>query len=75
MRKGNRRHPAWQSFGGMSFLLYSPRVATAAEPHDVDLMTIINDNISILMNEFPRFSVEMLMDMAMRLRKTHQLIV
>jgi hypothetical protein len=39
-------------FGGMSIFLSSPRVASAVERDDVDLVTIINDYVCILMNEF-----------------------
>ena len=44
--------PHDKSLGGMPFFLSSPRVATAVKLDDVDLVTIIDDNISILMNEF-----------------------
>jgi hypothetical protein len=44
--------PHGKSLGGMPFSLSSPRVATAVTLDDVDLVTIIDDNISILMNEF-----------------------
>ena len=44
--------PHGKCFGGMSFFLSSPRVATVMERDDVDLETIINDYISIQMDEF-----------------------
>jgi hypothetical protein len=50
--KGNRLIPHGKCFSGMSFFLSSPRVATTMERDDVDLVTIINDYISIQMNEF-----------------------
>ena len=36
----------------MTFFLFSLHVATAVGLNDADLVTIINDNIRILMNEF-----------------------
>jgi membrane protein len=56
-------------FGEMSFLLSSPRVVTAVALEDVELAEISNENISNLMNEYPEFVVEMLRDMAERVRE------
>jgi membrane protein len=61
-------------FGGMSFLLASTRVATATALDEVELVTINNENITNLMNEYPEFVVEMLREMAQRLRETNKLI-
>ena len=61
-------------FGGMSFLLSSPRVAKAVALEDVELVTIKNENINNLMNEYPEFVVEMLREMAQRLRETNKVI-
>jgi len=41
---------------------------------DVALVAITNENINNLMNEYPQFVVEMLRDMAKRLRETNKLI-
>ncbi len=61
-------------FGGLSFLLSSPRVARAVALEDVELATINNENINKLMNEYPEFIVEMLREMAERLRETNKAI-
>lgn len=61
-------------FGGMSFLLSSPRVATAIALADVELVAINNENITNLMNEYPEFVVDILKDMAARLRDTNKAI-
>ncbi len=77
IRKGDREVaviPEGKCFGGMSFLLSSPRVATAESLDDVELVMITNENINNLMNEFPEFVVEMLREMALRLRETNRLI-
>lgn len=66
--------PEGKCFGEMSFLLSSPRVATAVALDDVELVTISNENISNLMNEYPEFIVEMLREMALRLRETNKLL-
>ncbi len=63
-----------KSFGGLSFLLSSPRVATAVALEEVELVMLNNENISNLMNEFPEFVVGMLREMALRLRETNRLI-
>ena len=65
---------AGRCFGEMSFLLAAPRVATAIALDDVELVTINGENISNLMNDFPGFVVEMLKEMAVRLRETNKLI-
>jgi membrane protein len=61
-------------FGEMSFLLAAPRVATAIALEDVELVTINSENISKMMNEFPEFVVDLLRDLAIRLRETNKLI-
>lgn len=66
--------PQGKSFGGLSFLLSSPRAATAVALEDVELVTLDNENINNLMNEFPEFVVEMLREMALRLRMTNGVI-
>ena len=65
---------AGRCFGGMSFLLSSPRVAGAVALEDVELVTINNENISKLMNEYPEFVVEMLREMADRLRESNKVL-
>jgi membrane protein len=61
-------------FGGMSFFLGSLRVARAVALQDVELVTISNENINNLMNEFPEFVVEILREMAERLRETNKVV-
>jgi membrane protein len=61
-------------FGGMSFFLSTSRVARAVALEDVELVTINNENINNLMNEFPEFVVEILREMAERLRETNRVI-
>jgi len=63
-----------ECFGGLSFLLASKRVATATALDDVELVIINKENINNLMNEYPEFVVEMLREMALRLRETNKLI-
>lgn len=65
---------AGRCFGGMSFFLSSSRVARAVALEDVELVTINNENINNLMNEFPEFVVEILREMAERLRDTNRVI-
>ena len=67
--------PEGKFFGEMSYLLSAPRVATAMALDDVELVAISNENINKLMNEYPEFVLEMLREMAERLRKTNELIV
>ncbi len=61
-------------FGEMSFFLASPRVATAVALEDVELVIINNENMKKLMNEYPAFVVEMLRELALRLRETNRLV-
>ncbi len=77
IRKGEREIgvvPQGRSFGGLSFLLSSPRVATAVALEDVELVLLNNENINNLMNEYPEFVLEMLREMALRLRETNKII-
>lgn len=77
LRKGEKELaviPQGKSFGGLSFLLSSSRVATAVALDEVELVTIRNENINDLMNEYPEFVVEMLREMALRLRETNKMI-
>ena len=66
--------PQEKSFGGLSFLLSSSRVATAIAIENVDLVVLDNENINNLMKEFPEFVVEMLREMALRLRESNRMI-
>lgn len=66
--------PQGKSFGGLSFLLLSQRAATVVALEDVELVMLNNENISKLMNEFPELVVEMLREMALRLRETNKVI-
>lgn len=67
--------PAGKFFGEMSFLLRAPRSATAVALDDVELVSISDRTIATLMNEFPEFVLEMLRDVAVRLRDTSRLVV
>jgi membrane protein len=66
--------PAGKCFGEMSFLLAAPRVAAAFALEDTELVRIDNENVTQLMNEYPEFVVEMLREMALRLREADRLI-
>jgi hypothetical protein len=61
-------------FGGMSFFLASPRAARAVALDEVELVTISNENISNLMNEYPEFVLEILREMAERFREFNKVI-
>jgi membrane protein len=61
-------------FGEISFLLAAPRLSTAVAIHDVELVSINNENVTQLMIEYPEFVVEMLREMALRLREAGKLI-
>jgi membrane protein len=63
-----------KSFGEISFLLASPRIATAVALEDVELVIINNENVKKLMNEYPAFVVEMLRGLALRLRQANRLM-
>jgi membrane protein len=66
--------PAGKCFGGISFLLSTPRAAMAVALEEVELVSLGNENINKLMNEYPEFVVEMLRDMALRLREANKLV-
>jgi membrane protein len=66
--------PPGTCFGEVSFLLSLKRVVTASALDDVELVAISNENINKLMNEYPQFVIEMLRDMAKRLRETNWLV-
>jgi CRP-like cAMP-binding protein len=55
-------------------VLASPRLSTAVAVHDVELVSINNENVTQLMNEYPEFVVEILREMALRLREAGKLI-
>jgi len=77
IRKGDKELGVITSgkcFGGVSFLLSSPRVAMAVALEDVELVTISSGNIDALMSEYPEFIVEMLREMAQRLREADRQI-
>jgi membrane protein len=61
-------------FGGMSFLLSLPRMAQAVALEDVELVAIDNENIGKLMNEYPAYVIEILREMAERLRDTNKVV-
>jgi len=66
--------PAGKCFGAISFLLSIPRVATATALEDVELVTISNDNIDRMMNEYPEFVIEILREIATRLREANRVV-
>jgi membrane protein len=66
--------PEGKCFGEISFLLAVPRLSTAVASQDVELVSIDNENVTLLMNEYPDFVVEVLRDMALRLREADTLI-
>jgi len=61
-------------FGEMSFLLAAPRLSTAVATRDIELVSINNENVAQLMNDYPEFVVEILREMALRLREAGKLI-
>jgi membrane protein len=61
-------------FGGMSFLLSSPRMAQAVALEDVELVAVGNENLDKLMSEYPAYVVELLREMAERLRDTNKVV-
>ncbi len=65
---------AGKCFGEMSFLLAAPRLSTAVAVQDVELVSIDNENVAQLMNEYPEFVVGVLREMALRLREAGMLI-
>jgi hypothetical protein len=66
--------PKGKCFGAMSLLLSSPRMATARALEDVELVTISNENIDHLMNEYPEFVMEILREIAVRLREANRVV-
>jgi len=66
--------PQRKCFGEISFLLASPRLSTAIATDDVELVSVNNENVALLMNEYPEFVVDMLREMALRLREAGKLI-
>ena len=65
---------AGKCFGEMSFLLAAARLSTAMAIDDVELVSINNENVTQLMNDYPEFVVGMLREMALRLREAGKLI-
>jgi membrane protein len=61
-------------FGAVSFLLSVPRVASAVALEDADLVVISNENIDGLMNEYPEFVIEILREIAFRLREANKVV-
>jgi len=52
----------------------APRLSTAVAINEVELVSINNENVTQLMNEYPVFVVDMLREMALRLREAGKLI-
>jgi len=66
--------PEGKFFGAMSYLLSTPRIATAVALDDVELVAISSENIDKLMNEYPELDMKMLRQMAERLHEANKLI-
>jgi hypothetical protein len=66
--------PVGKCFGAMSFLLSTTRTATATALEDVELVIIASDNIDKMMNEYPEFVIEILREIATRLRETNKAV-
>lgn len=60
-------------FGIVSFLLGSPRIATAVAAEDSVLVAITKQNIGDLMREFPEMALALLTELASRQRDTDKL--
>ncbi|HUL00993.1 MAG TPA: YhjD/YihY/BrkB family envelope integrity protein [Nitrospirota bacterium] len=61
-------------FGAVSFILSIPRVASTRALEDVELVIISNDNIDKMMNEYPEFVIEILREIAFRLRESNKVV-
>jgi len=61
-------------FGAISFLLSVPRVATSVALEDAELVVISDENIDKLMNEYPEFIMEILREIAFRLREANKVV-
>jgi len=56
-------------FGALSFLMSVPRVATCVAAEDTELVVINAENIDKMMDEYPEFVIEILKEIALRLRE------
>jgi len=56
-------------FGALSFLMSVPRVATCVAVEDTELVIIDAENIDKMMDEYPEFVIEILKEIALRLRE------
>ena len=65
---------AGQYFGVVSFLLETPRIASAVALEEAELVMITRKNINDLMHESPEFILAMLKETALRLRETNRLL-
>jgi membrane protein len=75
IRKGDRELAviaAGQFFGEMSFLLGTPRTATAVALEGCECLVIHEENIDTLMREFPGILRGMLTELAQRLKDTSE---
>jgi membrane protein len=61
-------------FGAISFLLSIPRVASAVALEDAELVAISDENIDKLMNEYPEFVIEILREIALRLKEANKVV-
>jgi YihY family inner membrane protein len=66
--------PRGKYFGEMAFLLREKRVASAVALEDTDLIIINTRNMDALMKEFPEIIIDMLREVASRLRETDKLL-
>jgi membrane protein len=66
--------PRGKCFGAISFLLSIPRVASAVALEDTELVAISDENIFKLMNEYPEFMIEILREIALRLKEANKVV-
>lgn len=66
--------PEGKCFGAMSFLLSTTRTATATALENVELVGISSENIDKMMNEYPEFVIEILREIAARLREANKAV-
>jgi YihY family inner membrane protein len=65
---------AGQYFGVVSFLLETPRIASAVARDEVELVMITRKNINDLTHESPEFILAVLKETALRLQETNRLL-
>lgn len=63
-----------QYFGVASFLLGTPRIATAIAAQDCELVAITSRNLNHLLHDSPDLIMSMLREVAIRLRETNKMV-